>query len=572
MCIKDFILDTDYDVRARGIDYYESGRVLELTKTKKNSWKATIMGSRKYTAKVTIDGEEVTAWSCSCPYDGHVCKHVIAMCLTIEDEMKDLASGIAPKVKDPDRTSSIIDAMKPDELKKELLAQLNQNKHQKEAFILKNICRIKIDYTEVVKQLCKTATHSKQLQANCLKLLSSMDDILAKGRIEDAWELMRSLIEIAAQQIDDMEYEEEDADCFADFDADDGYDLDFDDDDDDDDDDESDLYSSFLAELAPYCFKVISSANDKLKRQIFSWALLYIRGEIDYGLDTILKMLHLSIVDGEMGEKFLAELNRIISARDTMDLHEIKPALDQKISYLKSLGRQEEAWQVVLDYQDFHDFRVLLIKSLMNAKQFDQAAELCVKYLEQNKYKGYGVTDLVRLRIRIADEQKDLSAQIHFTTVLYYTDGQKIEHYKALKALCPPEVWTKVKAETEKVLLQAGYQEDNLAQIYVVNDEPDKMLNLLFRQKGLSSLFRKYGKFAAQADMAKFKFIYRDKICAQLVNTGRGFYEDAASHLECLLSISEDTDYVRDLILQLKKKYSNRRAMIEIFNRVFPKL
>lgn len=429
-----------------------------------------------------------------------------------------------------------------------------------------------IDYTEVVKQLCKTATHSKQLQANCLKLLSSMDDILAKGRIEDAWELMRSLIEIAAQQIDDMEYEEEDADCFADFDADDGYDLDFDDDDDDDDDDESDLYSSFLAELAPYCFKVISSANDKLKRQIFSWALLYIRGEIDYGLDTILKMLHLSIVDGEMGEKFLAELNRIISARDTMDLHEIKPALDQKISYLKSLGRQEEAWQVVLDYQDFHDFRVLLIESLMNAKQLDQAAELCVKYLEQNKYKGYGVPDLVRLRIRIADEQKDLSAQIHFTSVLYFTDGQKIEHYKALKALCPPEVWTKVKAETEKVLLQAGYQEDNLAQIYVVNDEPDKMLNMLFRQRGLSSLFRKYGKFAAQADMAKFKFIYRDKICAQLVNTGRGFYEDAASHLECLLSISEDTDYVRDLILQLKKEYSNRRAMIEIFNRVFPKL
>ena len=72
-------------ILVRGEDYYESGAVLEIEEESTGEWIATVCGTENYEVTVSMEGNEIVAWECDCPYDGNICKHVIATLLAIRD-------------------------------------------------------------------------------------------------------------------------------------------------------------------------------------------------------------------------------------------------------------------------------------------------------------------------------------------------------------------------------------------------------------------------------------------------------------------------------------------------------
>ena len=64
-------------------EYYETDAVSELEEISPGEWTATVEGTDDYNVEISMDGNEIESWYCDCPYDGEICKHVVATLLAI---------------------------------------------------------------------------------------------------------------------------------------------------------------------------------------------------------------------------------------------------------------------------------------------------------------------------------------------------------------------------------------------------------------------------------------------------------------------------------------------------------
>lgn len=98
----------------RGEDYFESGYVEEIDFAD-NLLTAKVLGSLgKYNVKIYWDNNHFVQASCNCPYDGYICKHIVAVLLSLNKDapkvvkeikikeekqknMEDLLSGLSKK-------------------------------------------------------------------------------------------------------------------------------------------------------------------------------------------------------------------------------------------------------------------------------------------------------------------------------------------------------------------------------------------------------------------------------------------------------------------------------------------
>lgn len=87
MNLKDFEQDIDPKILERGLRYYKQGKVsIESPQTQNGESQFTVFGTEPYDVAITLDGDEVTDYSCTCPYDmGPVCKHVVAAMFFLAD-------------------------------------------------------------------------------------------------------------------------------------------------------------------------------------------------------------------------------------------------------------------------------------------------------------------------------------------------------------------------------------------------------------------------------------------------------------------------------------------------------
>lgn len=87
MQISDFESDLiDEEILDRGRDYFAMEKVGGLRHIDDKTITAKVEGSRTYNVKVSIGGDEIMSWSCSCPYDlGDICKHVVAVLFALKE-------------------------------------------------------------------------------------------------------------------------------------------------------------------------------------------------------------------------------------------------------------------------------------------------------------------------------------------------------------------------------------------------------------------------------------------------------------------------------------------------------
>jgi uncharacterized Zn finger protein len=81
--IRDICTDAVFE---RGENYYREGRIHDCTRVG-DTVTATVRGSKLYELALSLSAPDFDP-SCSCPYDGPgVCKHVVAILLSLSDEM-----------------------------------------------------------------------------------------------------------------------------------------------------------------------------------------------------------------------------------------------------------------------------------------------------------------------------------------------------------------------------------------------------------------------------------------------------------------------------------------------------
>ena len=82
MILKKFETFIDPIILERGEDYYEWGYVTRLRR-KNKMWSAIVSGRENYEVEIRLSGRAVDAYSCDCPHDANVCKHIVATLFAI---------------------------------------------------------------------------------------------------------------------------------------------------------------------------------------------------------------------------------------------------------------------------------------------------------------------------------------------------------------------------------------------------------------------------------------------------------------------------------------------------------
>ena len=80
MNLKNFEIEVERKIVERGLDYYRCGGVKKLEKVGAGEFSAVVFGTEKYKVYVKLNGENIVASECDCPYDyGDICKHEVAV-------------------------------------------------------------------------------------------------------------------------------------------------------------------------------------------------------------------------------------------------------------------------------------------------------------------------------------------------------------------------------------------------------------------------------------------------------------------------------------------------------------
>lgn len=85
--LSKFKSQIDPVILSRGKSYFQNGRVSPIETSEIGNYEFVVSGSEQYNVCIETDGDDVTYYSCDCPYEGSVCKHVTACLYHIEDEV-----------------------------------------------------------------------------------------------------------------------------------------------------------------------------------------------------------------------------------------------------------------------------------------------------------------------------------------------------------------------------------------------------------------------------------------------------------------------------------------------------
>ena len=87
MHLANFETEINITILQRGRSYYDDGAVTDFQDMENGQYFAIVEGNEDYEVDLRLaqDGE-VLNYSCTCPYDGEICKHVIAVLYQIKEE------------------------------------------------------------------------------------------------------------------------------------------------------------------------------------------------------------------------------------------------------------------------------------------------------------------------------------------------------------------------------------------------------------------------------------------------------------------------------------------------------
>lgn len=143
----------------KGQDYFDDGAVVEIDEHK-GKWTAEVEGTELYNVTVQVKSKtNIEDWFCDCPYDGELCKHVVAVLFSIKEQIA-LQKTIPSKKRQKNLFDSVLSQVSPDESKEFIRHYASINKDFKNAFELYFAAKdaridVSAKYSDLIRKLIK---------------------------------------------------------------------------------------------------------------------------------------------------------------------------------------------------------------------------------------------------------------------------------------------------------------------------------------------------------------------------------------------------------------------------------
>lgn len=539
LTLKNFELQINDAIKHRGREYFENQAVTDLEEAEKDCWYARVKGSETYMVEVrVVKKNNIESYSCDCPFEGGICKHVVAALFYMKEAFKNaLAAGNPEKAAlkaAADKAGDISEGRKYTELCREIIKGYTKggfidrnsaNSLAKELGTLTGESRFLIDNRELPDAFIVL----QALLPEVIKVFSHCDD--SGGNIGDVIFQGIELIKVITKT------------------------------------------EGIDAALQEDIFDFISAS---VSRNVY-----FDYGDFGYEMVDLYQSLALKLGKEQTYLKYVEE--QIVSVSPDEDPYRKKYFLVRKIVFLKAIGRAGEARLLSQQHLDIADVRKEEVNSLIDRKEFSEAKRLLFEGIEIAKQKRFPgiVTEWEKELLRIAELENDVNRIRYYAKRFAFDMGFDQHYYHQWKNTFNAAEW-KIEIEnyieevTKKV--ESQYQEDKgsawyfpetkllelLAPVFIEEQLPDRILALLRKETDLNVVL-KYHTYLADQYPSELLAIYLPAFERYGdVSGGRGHFQALAAHMKTVMdAIPEGKQAIIALAKELSRKYPRRPALAE---------
>lgn len=568
-----------YRILVRGEEYYEIGAVSKLEEDSPGEWTATVEGTENYSVEISMDGKEIESWYCDCPYDGEICKHVVATLLAIRGNEKKVNRSAFSKMKAEVEEAAVIDEtvdirqllsfVNPQELSQFIYEYASMHSEFKTAllnrFMAKELSATskEKDYRAEIQKVFNDSYSNKKsryhnryddFDHDWETVFNRMDTFLEKADSFLNVGNIDATIDIALQTFRSIGENYEDELLYND-----------------------NLYpSDYCKQAGDLLIKVIGHPTTTQKQKT---AILQELGQLAklstyrdydlYDIDELLMQINLSI---QPAENALELIDKLLEERkDTYDLYQI---VLRKVNLLTELHEEQKAADTIRQYLYLTEIREMEVDKLIASCQYDEAIRLLnegIEIAEKEEHIGT-IDEWLKTKLRIYEMTHQTSEVINTCRLLFVSGRDQLEYYSKLKTLVPKEEW---KSFLDTMMKETQFSEyfsfgqNDEAEIYVKEKDYERLFKLLssIRYNQLEALM-KYSYHLKNTHSEQLIAIYTSLLNDYAEqNVGRTHYELIAQALLCVKKINGGQAAVKRLVAEFRVKYKRRSAMMEVLRR-----
>jgi hypothetical protein len=560
----------DAKILARGIAYHQDQAVDNLEETSPGKWAAVVSGSANYEVDVQVKDKAVINWQCDCPYDGPICKHVVAVLFTLREEMP----ADTKKKKRKNRKMGFEDILLKldiEELRAFIRHQKKQEREFGEQFMLffadKNPnMDVEKTYRNMIRQLVKK--HSSRgymdykstfdFSKAMFPILQTADHALSRNNFREALAIGQ-VISLEAMNLITMA------------------------------DDSAGNIGSTIADGIEIMTRAVDTtevASETLE-QLFAWLQRQLKDPVwfdygDFGYDLL--EIAAAIAPRVDADEFLHLLNKIQAAQPD-DSYTLKIIKQQRIRFLQAIGRKQEAEQLIAANMDIVEIRLNVVNEAIAQKDFLRAKQLIAEGITLAEEKGHPgtVKRWEEVLLQIAQEENDMDTFRFFTRRFAFDRIFNEEYYQQWKDSFSPEEWPDVieqhiqtviaeeKSKPRKFVWDTLERAlfSRLSPIYIAEQQWERLVQLIPDNPGGGTLSILHPHLAKRypAEMLAYYLVELDHMASEASN--RKAYQRLAGLMKKIKQdIKGSHSTIDELALSLIKRYPRRPAMREELGKV----
>jgi len=527
--------------------------ILSLQETSANSWQAKYSGNYgTYTIRIKIDGRKMIDFSCSCPSEYYPCKHIAII-------KEAIYKRIAESKKVPKEEAITVEEVLKNVPHQELIAFIaRQAKYNPELtntilleFIQKSTRKTENTYSLILRKALKEVDfdeddlydyHEDSISIDILdEWLAKAEDYIAQNRFDEAIAICKACIEEYAEWI------EESATDVAEY-VDPVYQ-----------DKPFDLLTGIASRPAVDSLKLFSYCSIEMDKPKYTTA------DMSDGFNNLL----LELADNNNADEFIALQDALLKKITDRSSFEAQRIINRKIAFYNKINQPITAWQLVTDNIQIEGFCKQVVEKKITDKNFAEAKKLISDFLSTRQNSGFynhGIWNDLILDIAQKEADIPLIRKISFT---FIENNFQTKYYRIYKSSFNKNEW---KNELPRIIEHYGkkgqYFSESVANIFA--EEKDAANLMKYIENHLTpERIDNYHSYLAPAFPKETLELFRKAINLYAEkNTGRNIYEYIVVLFNKMAKIEGGKEMVRTMVAQYKTQYKNRRAMIEILNKV----
>jgi SWIM zinc finger len=439
--LASFEMHIDETILEWGLRYFQQDAVGEVEELAPGEYEGEVLGSEPYTVRIAVKKGEVAEHDCTCPYEGTVCKHVVAMLFHLQRDELDIqvkrkrkkkeGTGVTEKVhakKKPktvtEKVADLLDRMPHEELKEFILEHCQRDKVFRQVFAALHEERTGgatyASYTKQIKAFIRIAGGGGRNGGWYAgrNVRHALEPLLAKLR---TW-IARNDHALALPLATALLHELNDALGHI--------------------DDSNGELGGGISEAVDALHGIAKAPVDEaVRKALLAFALNAAEKKHYHGWDWHTDVM--SIATELVRDDKEAALVSVMLRGDHRDGYHADNARNFELSLVERFQGTVAAEEFIHANLRYHDIRERAINMAIERKDLDRAKALADEGEAQDRVQKPGLADTWRAyQLRIAQERNDTTTIIRIARIRLF-DREDIEkNYDLLRRTVPPENWT----------------------------------------------------------------------------------------------------------------------------------